>query len=111
MRLIDADKYPYPGDLIHEPTVDAVMVTRCRYCKWSKASQDIANLLFCYRLGTGYITTADDFCSHAKPIEASWKYWAGELPKCPKCGYEYTDYLECSNYCGNCGAKMKGGTP
>lgn len=23
MRLIDADKYAFPGDLIHEPTIDA----------------------------------------------------------------------------------------
>ena len=26
MRLIDADAYAFPGDLINEPTVDAVMV-------------------------------------------------------------------------------------
>ena len=49
-----------------------------------------------------------------KPVDAvevvhgRWEYWAGCLPQCPVCGYEYTDYLECKNYCGNCGAKMDG---
>jgi hypothetical protein len=36
-----------------------------------------------------------------------WEEWCG-LPRCPVCGYEYTDYLECKNYCGNCGADMRG---
>ena len=36
-----------------------------------------------------------------------WEYWAGNLAKCPYCGYEYTDLLECDNFCGNCGAIMK----
>ena len=36
-----------------------------------------------------------------------WEYWAGGLAKCPCCGYEYTDLLECDNFCGNCGAIMK----
>lgn len=37
-----------------------------------------------------------------------WEYWAGNLPRCPVCGYEYTDLLECDNFCGNCGADMRG---
>lgn len=37
-----------------------------------------------------------------------WEYWAGGLRKCPVCGHEYTDYLECYNFCGNCGADMRG---
>lgn len=32
MRLIDADAYQYPGDLINEPTIDAVPIVRCRDC-------------------------------------------------------------------------------
>ncbi len=36
-----------------------------------------------------------------------WEYWAGHLKRCPICGYEYNDFLEQSNYCANCGAKMK----
>lgn len=35
-----------------------------------------------------------------------WETWAGGLPKCPVCGYEYCDKIECGNYCGNCGAKL-----
>ncbi len=42
-------------------------------------------------------------------IHGQWEYWAGGLPRCPVCGYEYADYVECKNYCGNCGAKMDGG--
>jgi hypothetical protein len=36
MRLIDADAYEFPGDLIYEPTVDAVKVVRCKECKHSE---------------------------------------------------------------------------
>ena len=32
-RLIDANAYAYPGDLINEPTIDAVEVVRCKDCK------------------------------------------------------------------------------
>lgn len=35
-----------------------------------------------------------------------WRTYAGSLVACSVCGYEYLDYLECDNYCGNCGAKM-----
>lgn len=28
------------------------------------------------------------------------------LVKCSCCNYEYSDLIECLNYCGNCGAKM-----
>lgn len=38
-----------------------------------------------------------------------WETWAGGLPKCPSCGYEYTDKLECTNFCGNCGARLEFG--
>ena len=33
-RLIDANAYAFPGDLIYEPTIDAVEVVRCRDCKY-----------------------------------------------------------------------------
>jgi NADH pyrophosphatase NudC (nudix superfamily) len=39
--------------------------------------------------------------------QATWEYWTGNLLRCPVCGYEYTDLLECHNFCGNCGAKMQ----
>lgn len=32
MRLIDADAYAFPGDLVDEPTIDAVQVVRCKDC-------------------------------------------------------------------------------
>lgn len=32
MRLINADAYAYPGDLVNEPTIDAVEVVRCKEC-------------------------------------------------------------------------------
>lgn len=43
--------------------------------------------------------------SEAVP-QGTWEYWAGSLLCCSVCGYEYNDYLECKNYCGNCGARM-----
>jgi hypothetical protein len=39
--------------------------------------------------------------------QATWEHWAGNLLRCPVCGYEYTDLLECHNFCGNCGAMMR----
>ena len=33
MRLIDAGAYEFPGDLVNEPTIDAVEVVRCKDCK------------------------------------------------------------------------------
>ena len=41
-------------------------------------------------------------------VHGRWQYWADGLARCPVCGYEYTDYLECKNYCHNCGAVMDG---
>ena len=37
------------------------------------------------------------------------QFEGSRLLKCSVCGYEYCDLIECGNYCGNCGAKMKGG--
>lgn len=39
-------------------------------------------------------------------VYGKWEKWAGSLLSCSACGHEYLDYLECSNYCPNCGAKM-----
>ena len=33
MRLVNADDYEYPGDLIYMPTIDAVPVVRCKDCQ------------------------------------------------------------------------------
>lgn len=45
----------------------------------------------------------------ARLQSGTWEYWAGNLAKCPVCGYEYTDLLECDNFCGKCGARLYGG--
>lgn len=42
-------------------------------------------------------------------VHGRWEYWTGGLERCSACGHEYTDYIECHNYCPNCGAKMDGG--
>ena len=44
----------------------------------------------------------------ATPRRGRWRRWAGGLVACTCCNYEYTDKLECADYCGNCGAKMDG---
>lgn len=36
-----------------------------------------------------------------------WETWAGNLLKCPACKYEYTDAVECTNFCGNCGTPLR----
>ena len=41
---------------------------------------------------------------HGKWIE---QYQGHNLLKCSACGYEYSDYIECQNFCGNCGADMR----
>jgi uncharacterized protein (DUF983 family) len=49
---------------------------------------------------------AQKIIDEVKKQDGTWEYWAGNLARCSVCGYEYTDYLECNNYCGNCGARM-----
>ena len=44
---------------------------------------------------------------YRKVVKGKWQYWARGLVSCPICGHEYTDYLECDNFCGNCGADMR----
>ena len=59
----------------------------------------------------------DEVCVHFKPtadvVEVRHGEWlpqfeGARLLQCSVCGYEYCDLIECGNYCGNCGAKMKG---
>lgn len=44
---------------------------------------------------------------YRKVVKGKWRNWAGGLVSCTACGHEYTDYLECKNFCGNCGADMR----
>lgn len=41
------------------------------------------------------------------PEPLYWETWAGDLLKCPACKHEYTDAVECTNFCGNCGAPLQ----
>lgn len=48
---------------------------------------------------------ADDKIAAVK--HGQWVTHSGcGLLKCSCCGYEYSDHIECTNFCGNCGAKM-----
>lgn len=59
-------------------------------------------------IDTANVALGQNLVDAVEVVHARWEEECG-LPKCPVCGYEYTDYLECKNYCGNCGAKMDGG--
>ena len=56
------------------------------------------------------LDTIIDYIDAAPTIDpekhSQWEYWAGGLLKCPICGHEYIDRLECSNYCPNCGCPV-----
>ena len=66
MRLIDADAYEYPGDLVWEPTIDAVAVVRCKDCKFfgyeiKPSTQEHS----CRNYSLPYCKP-DDFCSYGE---------------------------------------------
>ena len=60
-RLIDANAYAYPEDLINEPTVDAVEVVRCKDCK-HYSRDEMFGVGYCY----GAEKKLDDFCSYGE---------------------------------------------
>ena len=67
MRLIDADAYQYSGDLVNEPTIDAVEVVRCKDCMYYKTVADIITgkqIMMCdYGLLTHNVP-AEHYCSY-----------------------------------------------
>ncbi len=76
MRLIDTDKLcarmsrnatPYftVPDIENAPTVDAVVVTRCKDCKYHYD----CGVHFCDRLGMDCPDDSDFFCSYGKRKE------------------------------------------
>lgn len=87
MRLIDADdaKRTYTSDMFdteedfervndvldYAPTVDAVVVTRCKDCKHCTETADYGGRgLFCAIWGRGWHRVQpDDFCSYGEPRE------------------------------------------
>ena len=68
----------------------------CRYCCDCHIKQEATRL---YNAG------------YRKQSEGEWVLREGlnRLVRCTACGYEYNDLVECTNFCGNCGAKMEGG--
>jgi len=57
-----------------------------------------------------FVYGIESVLEYANSIEAEplyWEVWAGNLLKCPVCGYEYTDAVECTNFCGNCGVPLQ----
>ena len=78
MRLIDADsiKYTYTQDLFdtlddfervndiidYASTVDAVLIVRCKYCKWHHD----CGVHFCDRLGMDCPDDSDFFCKYGE---------------------------------------------
>lgn len=78
MRLIDADKlkgkafadpddgehFVYCQDIDEAPTVDAVLVVRCRGCRYYAASG--ATTSFCIHPGGMKFTSDSDYCSRGK---------------------------------------------
>lgn len=61
VRLIDANAYEYPGDLIHMPTVDAVPVVRCLECKKCCNRESKLGIHWCDKWGN--VVRDMDFCS------------------------------------------------
>ena len=88
MRLIDADAlveaikdYPYgfrgmvEHDIAKQPTIDAVLVVRCKDCKHYREGKVLSPNKFCFRLkgrdgkAIGYNFAEDDFCSYGERSE------------------------------------------
>lgn len=63
MRLIDADAYQFPGDLVNEPTIDAVPVVRCKDCCHAEVVRNKGVVMY---IGCGYfpntILSKDFYC-------------------------------------------------
>lgn len=60
----------------------------------------------CWELNGEEIREVLDSLPSVKSPSGRLECYAGELPKCTACGYEFTDRLEFTNYCSHCGAKI-----
>ena len=82
MRLIDADdaKRTYTQDMFdteedfervndvldYAPTVDAVVVTRCKDCKYGDYDSKSNGAMVCMRTNDGFWRKETDFCSYVE---------------------------------------------
>ena len=82
MRLIDADdaKRTYTKDMFdteedfervndvldYAPTVDAVVVTRCKDCKYGDYDSKSNGAMVCLRTNDGFWRKETDFCSYGE---------------------------------------------
>ena len=85
MRLIDADdaKRTYTQDMFdteedfervndvldYAPTVDAVVVTRCKDCKYGDYDSKPDGAMVCLRTNDGFWRKETDFCSYGERRE------------------------------------------
>lgn len=85
MRLIDADdaKQTYTQDMFdteedfervndvldYAPTVDAVVVTRCKDCKYGSYDSKSDGAMVCLRTNDGFWRKETDFCSYGERRE------------------------------------------
>lgn len=69
MRPIDADAYQFPGDLINEPTIDAVPVVRCKECKHLRDWKDGNMVCWVWTDTWDAAVGPDDFCSYGERKE------------------------------------------
>lgn len=98
MDLLDKDKYIFHGmaDSIREHN-------RIHQKKERNAVFITAHLDLAAELIDLFADNKIDIVKHGK-----WVTHSGcGLLKCSCCGYEYSDHIECMNFCGNCGAKME----
>lgn len=101
MRLIDADAYQFPGDLVNEPTIDAVPVVHGR---WE------------FEVTKEFGCEHHNFSVKAKCSECGKErsVWYGAFPhlddeKAELAVFVIVALQKHPKFCEECGAKMDGG--
>ena len=102
MRLIDVD---FVCDHIEKEIKD-IVIPRCPYAKRKDSEYDIG-----YNNG---LTMAKAIAMKAPTVDAEpvrhgrWMKFNDEFSKCSLCNYPIYTAWNKTNYCPNCGAKMRG---